>query len=82
VAQQLRRRLEAVDLLADGRTPGVERYFTSGVPERTARVMKRLLAHPVALETLPERFLRGEGLHSPESPGPDISLAGADGAAR
>ena len=82
VAQQLRRRLEAVGLLADGRAPGTEDYFTSGIPERTAQVMKRLLAHPVALQILPERFLRGEGFHSPESPGPDISLAGADGAAR
>jgi glutamate racemase len=82
VARQLRRRLEAADLLADSRAAGGEGYFTSGVPERTARVMSRLLGHSVAAETLPDRFLHGEGLHSPELSAPDAGLADADSAAR
>ncbi|MDG4551310.1 MAG: glutamate racemase [Candidatus Contendobacter sp.] len=56
VARQLRRRLEAAHLLADGRAVGGERYFTSGAHEPTARLMARLLGRPVTLEILPERF--------------------------
>jgi len=58
VARQLRRRLEAGELLANGGATGGERYFTSGALERSARVMNRLLGHAVSLETLPERHER------------------------
>lgn len=74
VARQLHRRLEAADLLADGRAAGGERYFTSGVPERTARVMSRLLGYPITVETLPERFRHDEGLHGQESPAADVGV--------
>lgn len=53
VARQLRRRLEAAELLADGRIASDERYFTSGIPERTSQLMSRLLGHPVVVEALP-----------------------------
>ncbi len=56
VARQLRRRLETARLLADDRALGGERYFTSGSPEPTARLMTRLLGRLVTLEVLPERF--------------------------
>ncbi len=56
VARQLHRRLETAQLLADGRAVGGERYFTSGAPEPTARLMARLLGQLVTLEVLPERF--------------------------
>ena len=55
VARQLRRRLEMAELLADGGAPGGERYFTSGVPERTSQLVSRLLGHPVVVESLPGR---------------------------
>lgn len=66
VARQLRRRLEAANLLADGRTAGGERYFTSGAPEPTAHLMARLLGHPLVLEILPERFRRTRPLQTLE----------------
>lgn len=53
VARQLRCRLEIGGLLADRGMSGGERYFTSGDLESTARVMTRLLAESVNLETLP-----------------------------
>ena len=56
VARQLRRRLEAARLLADGGAIGGERYLTSGAPEPTARLMTRLLEQSVIVEVLPERF--------------------------
>ncbi len=56
VARQLRRRLEAARLLADGGAIGGERYLTSGAPEPTARLMTRLLGQSVIVEVLPERF--------------------------
>ena len=68
VARQLRRRLEAGELLADGCAAGGERYFTSGAPEPTARLMARLLGHPVTLEVLPERFRQGGMPQIPEAP--------------
>jgi len=74
VARQLRRRLEAADLLADGRAAGGGRYFTSGALERTGHVMSRLLDHPVALESLPEPFLHG-GIPSDPAPAPVAALA-------
>ena len=64
VARQLRRRLEAAELLADGRAVGGERYFTSGAPEPTARLMARLLGQPVTVEILPERFGQSEPFHA------------------
>ena len=56
VARQLRHRLEKGGLLAEQDAGGGERYFTSGTGEPTARVMAGLLAKPVNLEILPERF--------------------------
>ncbi|MCC9004237.1 MAG: hypothetical protein LM549_16660, partial [Candidatus Competibacter sp.] len=56
VARQLRRRLEAASVLANGLAIGDTRYWTSGPLERTAQVMGRLLGHPVAVEPLPEPF--------------------------
>jgi len=53
VARQLRRRLEMAELLADGRVAGGERYFTSGIPERTSQLVSRLLGHSVVVEALP-----------------------------
>ncbi|HRZ23090.1 MAG TPA: glutamate racemase [Candidatus Contendobacter sp.] len=64
VARQLRRRLEAAELLADGRAVGGERYFTSGAPEPTARLMARLLGQPVTVEILPERFGQSGPFHA------------------
>jgi hypothetical protein len=49
----LRRRLEMAELLADGRVAGGERYFTSGIPERTSQLVSRLLGHSVVVEALP-----------------------------
>ncbi|HRY14275.1 MAG TPA: aspartate/glutamate racemase family protein, partial [Candidatus Competibacteraceae bacterium] len=56
VARQLRYRLESAGLLAAGNGIGAERYFTSGAPEHTARVMGQLLDRSVTLEPLPECF--------------------------
>ena len=56
VARQLRHRLESAGLLADQDGDGDERYFTSGALEPTASVMAGLLAKPLNLEILPERF--------------------------
>lgn len=56
VARQLHRRLEAAHLLVDDHAVGGERYFTSGSPEPTARLMARLLGRPITLEALPEPF--------------------------
>jgi glutamate racemase len=65
VARQLRRRLETAELLADSRAGGGgERYFTSGAPEPTARLMARLLGRPVTLEVLPERFRQNDPLQA------------------
>ncbi len=55
VARQLRRRLETAELLADSRAFGGERYFTSGIPERTSQLVSRLLGHPVVVEALPSQ---------------------------
>ena len=55
VARQLRRRLETAELLADSRAFGAERYFTSGIPERTSQLVSRLLGHPVVVEVLPSQ---------------------------
>ncbi|MBL8250541.1 MAG: glutamate racemase [Candidatus Competibacter sp.] len=54
VARQVRRRLEASDLLATEAGAGRERYLTSGAPERSVRVMSRLLERPIRLEALPD----------------------------
>jgi glutamate racemase len=62
VARQLRHRLAVGGLLADHGVVGNERYFTSGALEPTASVMARLLAEPVNLEALPERFRSAETL--------------------
>jgi glutamate racemase len=56
VARQLWRRLDAGDLLASNDKTGTERYFSSGLLERTMPVMNRLLNHSITLETLPEPF--------------------------
>ena len=61
VARQLRRRLEAEALRADGGAAGGQRYFSSGLPlEPTARLMAQLLERPITLEILPDRFRRVE----------------------
>lgn len=65
VARQLRHRLAVVRLLADHGVVGNERYFTSGALESTAGVMARLLAEPVNLEALPERFRSAETFPAP-----------------
>ncbi len=57
VARQLRRKLEAADLLAIKSSGDAEHYFSSGEPERTAAVITRLLGYPVHLDTLPGRFM-------------------------
>lgn len=80
VARQLRRRLEAADLLADGRTAGGASYFTSGALERTGHVMSRLLGHLVALEPLPEPFRHSGSLSDP-IPIPITALAPGTGPA-
>jgi glutamate racemase len=80
VARQLRRRLEAADLLADGRATGGASYFTSGALERTGHVMSRLLGHLVALEPLPEPFRHGGSLSDP-APAPVAALAPGTGPA-
>lgn len=80
VARQLRRRLEAADLLADGRAAGGASYFTSGALERTGHVMSRLLGHLVALEPLPEPFRHGGSLSDP-IPIPITALAPGTGPA-
>jgi hypothetical protein len=65
VARQLRHRLAVGRLLADHGVVGNERYFTSGALEPTAGVMTRLLAEPVNLEALPERFRSAETFPAP-----------------
>jgi glutamate racemase len=65
VARQLRHRLAVGGLLADHGVVGNERYFTSGALEPTASVMARLLAEPVNLEALPERFRSAETFPAP-----------------
>lgn len=69
VARQLRHRLAAGEGLATDGVAGGEYYFTSGAPEPTARVMRRLLKHPVPLVVLPEHVRSGMAF-----PGPDPVL--------
>lgn len=52
VARHLRRRLEMTGLLASDAQNGTVRYFTSGIPEHTSKVMSRLLGYPVSAESL------------------------------
>jgi len=68
VARQLHRRLEAAELLADAHSPASGRYFTSGAPESTARLITRLLGHAVTLDVLPDRFQQGGLLPVATSP--------------
>ncbi|HRC72021.1 MAG TPA: glutamate racemase [Candidatus Competibacter sp.] len=67
VARQVRRRLEAAASLADSNSMNGERYFTSGAPERTARVMGLLLEQPISLHPLPEPFRQGQMALDPAS---------------
>ena len=52
VARQLRRVLQEGELLASG-TSGRERFWTSGDPATSTRVISKLLGRPVTVETLP-----------------------------
>ncbi|HET7419745.1 MAG TPA: glutamate racemase [Candidatus Dormibacteraeota bacterium] len=53
VARQLRRVLEERGLLAAGGGEGHERFWTSGEPARSTRVMSELLGRKVIVEKLP-----------------------------
>jgi glutamate racemase len=53
VARQLSHVLDERDLRANG-TSGKERFWTSGDPKRSQRVMSALLGRPVKVEKLPE----------------------------
>ncbi|MCC9000587.1 MAG: glutamate racemase [Candidatus Contendobacter sp.] len=70
VAQQLRRRLKLGNLLAESGAPGDERYFTSGQPEQTLPVIRRLLGCPLTLEVLPERYRNAGSLPTALKPTP------------
>jgi glutamate racemase len=54
VARQLRRRLETAGLIATAGRPGSERFWTSGSPEETQGLMRRLWHREMRLERLPE----------------------------
>jgi glutamate racemase len=54
VARQLRRKLTEGDLLADAGAEGKLRFWTSGDPDESGRVITLLLAEPVVVERLPE----------------------------
>jgi glutamate racemase len=54
VAREVRRRLAAVDLLSPSATPGTERVWTTGPPERTRSVVAALWGRDVEVVSMPE----------------------------
>lgn len=61
VARQVRRRLEAHDLLAPPQRRGTERFWTSGCPVGTHGLLSRLWRAEVRLERLPLMPVEAEG---------------------
>lgn len=52
VARELCRRLKASDLLSHRQSPGIERFWTSGIPDRVESVVAKLWGKDVKVEPL------------------------------
>ena len=57
VAREVRRRLAAVDLLSTSSTPGTERMWTTGPPERTRPVVASLWGNDIEVVSMPGGIL-------------------------
>jgi len=53
VARELRRRLESASLLGAGKTPGTERFWTSGATREVMPVMAKLWGRQITVHLLP-----------------------------
>ncbi len=57
VARELRRRLQMSELLSQRAQPGMERFWTSGAPEKVQSVIAQLWANDVDVQRVPSEFL-------------------------